>query len=692
MSRRNKNGANEKSNFQDRAEIAEYDKGKAAGERDASEDEKRGSRAGSNNKGKTSENRNNSNDQKQRPSVAIYTGAGNPIDMHSFNDVYLEPLGKLTTNLRNGYPEQLNLGSDHGLIQYSTKPLNGQQPIGGVMAMPFFPTIGETVDAQDGINLANITLFNKVRAATGGTSYYEAPDLGIYNIALSNVYAYYAALIRIYGTVKSYAYDNMYIPEGIMYAHGIDWNDVQLHIEDFRGWINLFAHKIEQMRLPSGLNYLRRMTWMNSNVYLDSQVTNSQMYEFVQMAFYQLQEGITAHAYQYYYKKQVKTVNYELWHLKLIPAPWAADGVHINGVGSSQGAAKVKDLIAFGEALLNPITASQDCKYISAGYERAFQDFTAVNPISEEFQIMPVYDSGVLAQIENATFYHGLLNYGCVIQEDISINTGNLQSDLRLLQEDAAFGAGYQPAAALAPWINLAKQKILQFGQYLSDAEPILNKHDAIDLTPADVMEFTRMMTYYNNQVAITLNTDDPFYANCVNDAQVTAETNKQIGWFELQTYASNIMLPPVLCVFSFVNANQPWKGINKLAISMQGTEDVQLDQATWAASIPGSSNAGSTATVALIQYISNKLYLADYAETLLSQWDWHPKWVRWNIAISIGGTASAPTVAETVDYHGMTLDIATYARISFEQLQKLNRYDMLSQFTLSQLGSYAVK
>lgn len=692
MSRRNKNGANEKDNFQDRAETAEYAKGKAAGEMDVSEDKKRNSRSGSNNKGKESDSKSADKSQKQRPAVAIYTGAGNPIDMHSFNDAYLEPLGKITTNLRNGYPEQLSLGNDHGLVIYSTKPLNGQQPVGGVMAMPFIPTIGETVDAQDGINLANITLFNKVRAATGGTSYYEAPDLGIYNIAMSNVYAYYAALIRIYGTVKSYEYDNMYVPEGIMYAHGINWTDVQQHIEDFRGWINLFAHKIEQLRMPSGLNYLRRMTWMNSNVYLDSQVTNSQLYEFVQMAFYQLQEGITAHAYQYYYKKQVKAVNYELWHLKLIAAPWASDGVHINGVGTSQAAATVADLIAFGEDLLRPLTNSQDCKYISAGYERAFQDFMAVNPISEEFKIYPVYDSNVLAQIENATFYHGLVNYGCVIQEDISINSGNLQSDLRLLQDDPAFGSNYQPPAALKGWIDLAKQNILQFGQYLSDAEPIINKHDAVDLSPADVMEYTRMITYYNNQVPITLNTDDQFYSNCVNSEQITAETNKQMQWFELQTYASNVMLPPVLCVFTFINAQQPWKGINKLAIQMQGTEDIQLDQATLAATIPGASSAGASATVALIQFISNKLYLADYAETLLSQWDWHPKWVRWNIALSFGGSASAPTVAETIDYHGMTLDMATYARTNFKQLQDLNRYDMLSQFTLPQLGSYAVQ
>lgn len=103
MARRpNRNNKAEKDNFQDEAMKDE----KLKGERDASERLEKNSKSNSQSKGKTADAGEDS-DQHKRATVAIYTGAKNPIDMHSFNDAYLQPLGKLTTNLRNGYPELL---------------------------------------------------------------------------------------------------------------------------------------------------------------------------------------------------------------------------------------------------------------------------------------------------------------------------------------------------------------------------------------------------------------------------------------------------------------------------------------------------------------------------------------------------------------------------------------------------------
>lgn len=562
--------------------------------------------------------------------------------------------------------------------------------------MPFVPTIGETVDINNGINLANIGLFNAVRAATGGTQYYEAPDLGIYNVALVNCYAYYAALIRIYGTVKGYAYDNVYIPEGIMAAHGINYSDVQANIEKFRGWINLFAHKIMQFRLPIGFEYLNRAVWMNSNVYKDSPLGNAQLYEFVQTGFYQLQEGISAHAYQYYYKKQVRSVDYNLWYLKLVPAPWADDGVNINGLTSSSSGATTTELIQFGEQLIAPLSKSQDINYISAGYERAFKSFAEVNPIAETFEIQPVYDESVLMQIENATFINDMINIGCTIAEDIGVNSGNLVSDLRYLKTSAVV-PNMTIATSNQSAMNLFRKNSVEQTNAILPKEIMLNIHDKTQFEPEDVMEATRMITYDTDATMLEFNSSDEWYSIApMNSKTVTAATLAQgYAWYQMQTYASQIMFAPVLTAFRFNDYTQPWAGISRFAIALKGSRFITLDIATLAAHRTVVAKDSEPNWFNMLQGIRDQEYLQEFALTLLSQWDWHPRWVKWMLADGFSGGAQSGTTltcAPSLTYLGQCLDVATYAMIGSEQLKDLNRYDMTSQFNNAQIGSYAIR
>lgn len=683
----------EPNNFQDEA----MEKEKMKGERDAGSSS---STSKGNPKDKrTDKNESDSSDHNSgKATVAIYTGAKNPIDMHSFNPAYLEPLGKLTTNLRNGYPELLRLQAPTQVTWSTAKVLNNTQPIGGVFALPFVPTIGETADVTNGINLANVGLFNAVRAATGGTQYYEAPDLGIYNIALVNCYAYYAAMIRIYGIVKNYKYDNVYIPEGILLAHGINYSDIQKNIENFRGWINLFAHKIMQFRLPSGFEYLNRAVWMNSNIYLDSPLTNSQIYEFVQLGFYQLQEGISAHSYQYYYKKQVKSVDYDLWHLKLVAAPWASDGVHVNGVGSSQSAATFAQISEFGEALIRPLVASQDIDYISAGYERAFQSFAEVNPIAETFSIDPVYDESVLMQIENATFLGNVNNLGCTIAEDISVNQGNLVSDLRYLQTSVIV-PDLSINTAVQDVVNVWRKAQRMQTEAIQAESIMLNMHDKTQFEPADVMEASRMITFEGDATPLQYDTSDLWYANApMNAKSIDATTLAQAWtWYQMQTYASQIMLNPFIVAFRFNSYATPWTGVSKFSIQLRGSYDYRLDIADLQTDISNSMGISVVQSQwnQFYTQIANDEYLKDFAITLLSQWDWHPRWVKWMLRANYSNTGTTLATlksAPSVTYLGQALDVATYAMLGQEQLKELNKYDMTTQFNNPQIGSYAVK
>lgn len=681
-------------NFQDEAEVAELNKGEkigAAKEREAmSKKTTRGTRGGRN-KSKNSESSMNSekpaaNVSDHKSTVSIYTGGPNPIDMHSFNDAYLTPLAKIDMEVRSGYP----LYDDYGST-FAIDPdwaLNNTKPIGGIMTMRFIPTIGETSNLSDGINLGLISTFNKMRASTSGTQYYEAPDVGIYVVALGNVIAYYGMLCKIYGLMAEYSYDNAYLPEALLRTMGIDVRNLQMKPENFRGAINLFGHAISQFRLPTGFQYINRMVWMNSNVYKDAEPNNAQIYNFLQMSFYQLQEGITAHAMQYYYKKQIKTVNADLWHLKLVPAPWTPGGASVYGVDTSGSSITADELISYGYALLDPIQQSQDCKHISAGFEKAYSDFVTVNPISELYRVSPLFEQSVLEQIENATCLNGVQNYVGTIQEDVNINAGWLNSTIQL-----GFGT---PVGVPNNFKSETTTRLAQtwFADAAAGDKCILNTHLYKDLSTTDVMEFTRMMTWAHDMPQVK--DSDVDTANAVNktwlpDPSEPLQINR---WRTLRTYSSNIFIGFTLSFYGFKDPNAPWKGISLLTGKL-ATNMLEISPATLGLAYhntPGGDTDAKWPDVwSDINQIQSSNDLYEVMISMLSQWDWHPRITRFKLQFT-PGSASVAGIMTQARTAGELFDIGSFARIGEEQITKLNRYDMLSQFMNSNNGDYAVK
>lgn len=680
-------------NFQDQAEAAEFKKGEEAGEaKDSRENSKKSSRGTRGGKGRGKGKQNNPEDgsadtsgDSGKTSVSIYTGGPNPIDMHSFNPAYLDALAKIEMEVRSGYPIWDNYGSR--FVIDANWAMNNTKSIGGILNMRFIPTIGETANLSDGINLGLISTFNKMRAATSGTQYFEAPDVGIYVVALANAIAYYGVLCKIYGLMTVYTYDNAYLPEALLSSMGINVRDLQKHSEDFRGAINLFGHALSQFRLPTGFQYVNRMVWMNSNVYKDAEPNNAQIYNFLQMSFYQLQEGITAHGMQYYYKKQVKTVNTDLWYLKLIPAPWTPGGVSVYGVDASGTQISAKELIDFGYSLLDPIQASQDCKHISAGFEKAYSQFVMVNPISELYRVKPIYEESVLEQVENATCLNGVQNYVGTIQEDVNINAGWLNSEIQL-----GFGTPISVPNNLK-FSALVRLAQTWFADDAAGTQQAINSHMYTTLEPTDVMEYTRMMTWAHDMIQVADSAVDVKHAvnaTWLPDAGSPLSINR---WRAPKTYASNIFIGFSLSLYGFKDYNAPWKGINLLHGKL-ATNLVQVDPESIGFAY---ENTESESTPEVWADVWNDMHLITKANELaeifvsaLSQWDWHPRINRFKTHMKAAATVDA--ISAENRSQGELLDIASYAMIDEEQMTKLNRYDMLSQFMNANNGEYAVR
>lgn len=702
MARRKTNKANnsEKNpsvNPQDGAMVEEKEKGFRAGKAEADAE-----------KHKTGQNQ-ESESQDKKSKVVIYTGAKNPIEMHSMNEAYLEPIGKLPEMLRYGHP------IEKFVVQQPANPDTSEfeglkltsamqsEHVGGVMVMKFIPAIGEANSATDAVNVGITTQFNAVRAATSGTQYFESPDLGIYDIAMSSCYAYYASICRIYGLLKSYQVKNMYSPEGILYAHGIDWEDLDAHSEDFRSWINLWSYKFEQIMMPTGLEFINRHIWLNSNIYMDSPETQSQLYMFVQCAFFQLQEGISAHSMQYYQKKQVKVVDNDLWYLKLIPAPWCtSDGTTIKyadakeeGLESTAARATFADLRDFGEALFAPLNASQDIKHISAAYNKAFNDFMKLNPIDETYQVTPVYNEEVLAQIENAmTTPFAVRNYSYTIQEDVSINKGYLVGECNMMmagntQFDTVMTAFGGPSKG---------QKYLNPNNVLFE-QHIVNSHGK-RLDPVFVMEASRMMgpTSYRELTSDEVTALKQYAVN--PGAQSNFNTSSVKFWHQVHGMASEIMIGYDFVTLSFRNVQKPWAGIQfdkwfsnlattRILASISTLMKPYLNEITQAAI--------QNAILNVEAQLDANTMLWNMSKLLLTQWDWHPRFYEWNaqfyipsnVSNSTGTSPASVLPCYAMVYLGETLDINTLGLIGLDQLTRLHDYDMLTQFSLAQADKW---
>lgn len=603
-------------------------------------------------------------------SITTHRTAANPIEMHSISDEYLEPLGKLAEFITSGKPIWQ---------QYAPGALNSSdsiaQNIGGIMRIGYVPSIGNASNPQSGVNKASVDEFNIIRSATGGTNYYEAPDIALYNIAVSSLYSLYAIGTRLYAVIRPWEVDNQYLPQAIVYSMGFDYNDFKANIVKFRGWLNLFADQISSRLMPTGIAYFDRQIWMTSNIYKDADTEQCQMYLFMPTALYQLQEGISAHSLQYYLKKQVKAPAVGQTYLKLVSAPWTTDGVHFPNVqqpyiGQATGFCTVDQFIEFANSIWNPILASQDFAFISSGIRRAFKSFVNVQPIDEDYTLTPVYDESVLMQIENSATLEGVVNISSVISENVTINQGYIEQDLAVLRNPLPYSGGYMPQ--LAPQLYAAMDAKTT---YLDSI--LLNFHEQTEINSANVMEASRMISQY-----------DPSNTTAVNENTIKAAVNAQRvpspiiagvsnAWARIATHASEVYIDRMLISLTPLSAGQPWKGAMLTQWPCPTYIRVPYTGNAWL-SLLNATGADQAKVMQAVISETNVRESIDRMLTLLAQWDWHPR-VIYDLLYAMDASGASASVTRV----GQMIDFNRIAILDFEQLAELNDYDILSQFVV---------
>lgn len=344
----------------------------------------------------------------------VTTGsADNDPSWYLVNGQMAKDVLSIPTTLQNGFP--ISIGQS---TQVTTAfPSYVSTP--GVMTfdvIPVIPTGGPFANGQTGqvaINMAASSLYQAIQSKNSRTPSYEAADLMLYIIGLTSALSYYQFLVRLYGVVSNFSYDNRYTPEALIKAQYCDYDNIHKHLANFRTGINQIAAALMSFYLPKSIDYSNRQIFLYESIYTDSTSAKAQYYMYAPLAFWQWIEG------------KEDDPHSTLTHLDLLQFR--------NGSLYSYD-----ELLEYGWSLIEPLRDSEDIRMIGADLINAFGmgSMYTVSPIAETFQVKPLYNKEVMMQFENAFinpafewFTNTSGNHSSLagsLVQDGSVNGGNL--------------------------------------------------------------------------------------------------------------------------------------------------------------------------------------------------------------------------------------------------------------------------
>lgn len=314
---------------------------------------------------------------RRRPSKNNYRSK-DPAKCKSTNDVSWYATD--STLLRNvaSIPFSDAIGTPVSIFQDAeAMASNPGYTVPGICTLLTQQDFGYSNSADSAINVASNAIYTFVRHANSGHSNYDAPDLMIYLMAMSNVYAYINYLMRNYGILTLYAQYNRYLPDSLLTAIGVDAEDYRANMANLRYGINLLINKAAAFAVPANMPVFNRIAYLYQNVYTEGSSIKDQLYLYKPAGFW----------------------TYELDSLgagKLTLLPES----NIYGHWST-----VQGAIDFGNYMLSKLIYSEDMNIMSGDILKAYgtEGCIKLQSMPDVYNLLPLHDPIVLEQMKNAT-------------------------------------------------------------------------------------------------------------------------------------------------------------------------------------------------------------------------------------------------------------------------------------------------
>lgn len=530
------------------------------------------------------------------------------------------------------FPYSWPLGNRLNLGEYAPEVNKGSLP--GVMAIYTSPTFGWSDNANSPINVAARNIYSYVRHANSGHANYDAPDLMLYLCAMDSMYSYLAYLKRIYGVMSTYSYTNRYYPKAVIRAMGVDFDDIQANLADFRGFINTFAVKVGSMCIPASMSYMAKHMWMYSGLYTDSNQDKAQTYLFVPYTL-----GI--------YELTDEAGSISMWGL--------------GGMGDDY-AMKFAELRAFANKMLDPVLQSEDMNIMSGDILKAFgaNGVYKVEGINEQYTVLPAYQPEVLDQIQNCTLIGAYAHWA----------DREKFPDRPTLKQDPTKGwLEFTPPLSHPYAFTLADEE--NPGQNVFCANRIVT-FDHGDITPANTMEATRMT-----------NIADEYIKDGTNAYNVTTMGSEIAHFAIIWSYGEKDG------VWDLVKTDGIYVGLTHM-VSVNGANYTDKVEANLSASqVAANRNAIKAAFSSDFMAIRDALSRDAILVERMSQFSRHPA-----VAITTGiqdmSTGEYHVAPAYGRFNGFVFDVNYYAVIDKDDLRVMSETALMSMFNITQYGRAA--
>lgn len=296
----------------------------------------------------------------------------------------------------------------------------------GVCSIGILPIPIVSNSSNDPVNITSRAFFSNVlRANSRSNPDYEASDLMVYLIAVANAWSALYWCRRLYGMCNAYSQYNRYLPQALVMADGVDFEDLLSNLAKFRYEINAFAVQLATYAVPNNIPYFKRMAWLFNNVYTDDPTRRASIYMYHPEGFGMWSDSGSSGS-------QIDFGGFQTVH---------ADSTDMYGAYTrvDNSLMTVSEIISMLRQLITKLRDSTDVNNMSGDILKAYgpENILIPDTIDYEYTVYPEYVPEVLTQIHNMT-----LNGMVVISDEGTLLTQD-QNTLNLYTE-----VGFQPWGA----------------------------------------------------------------------------------------------------------------------------------------------------------------------------------------------------------------------------------------------------
>lgn len=268
---------------------------------------------------------------------------------------------------------------------------NSSGSVPGVMSFHWYPYVGSGFGAP--VNQAANSVYSFTVHANSRNQSYDAPDEMMLILAGASLFSFIALGIRAYGLMGNYSQLDRYTPDALLAASGFDPADLRANYSHMLFDLNNLIAQSKQVWVPADMPVFQRWFWLNSNIYKDAGSLKAQYYVFAPTVVLQWDVAPSPNGASC-----------------LTAIPWMN---YKTVIASSDQALEVtlktwEEYRTIAQSLIDALVNSQDRGIIFGDILKAYgaERLFSIKPLDWQYTVSPVYDSEVLTQIENATFWH----------------------------------------------------------------------------------------------------------------------------------------------------------------------------------------------------------------------------------------------------------------------------------------------